>query len=121
MCRIIYRRIVETPDEATVQSTSSEEAGLGPAHFETSSQDDPVDEEMYHYTRVQILTQKYLSSYRELGWVEKSNGVRELTLNFATLFWVCGNCFHFSSRTMSPQECCYCGHRLCDCCERLTS
>ncbi len=79
-----YRRIEGIPDGATVQSTSSEEAGLGPANRETHSQDDSVNEEMYHYTRVQILTQIHLSSQSEGGFADNLNEVREGSITIAT-------------------------------------
>ncbi len=53
-----YRRIVEIPDEATVQSSSSAKAHFGQASHGTRRRDESVDEEMQHYTRVQVLSKK---------------------------------------------------------------
>ena len=70
-----YRRRSEDSDQAVVDSSSAEAANprppgnltdRAPASCPKSSRDDSVDEEMHHYTRVQILAQLlHLSDERQ--------------------------------------------------------
>lgn len=76
-----YRRIVEGMGQTVVGSSSAAEADprrsgdladRATTSCVNSSRDDSVDEEMHHYTRVQILAQLLLSDERQ-GTADTSN------------------------------------------------
>ena len=77
-----YRRIIEGLGQTVVGSSSAAEADprpsgniadRAPVSCVNSSRDDSVDEEMHHYTRVQILAQLLLLSHERQGTADTSN------------------------------------------------
>lgn len=82
-CHLTYRRKVESPDQTIGESSSPEEAvphqrgdvrdGASPS-CKICSRYDSVDEEMQHYTRVQILARTIILSDQEQGFQTSPEG-----------------------------------------------
>ena len=71
-----YRKILDGPDQTVVESSSAADvssrpsgdlAGGARSSPGISGRDDSVDDEMHHYTRVQILAQLFLSANERQG------------------------------------------------------
>ena len=71
-----YRRILDGPDQTVVESSNAADANSRPSgdlaggarsSLGIPGRDDSVDDEMHHYTRVQILAQLLLSANERQG------------------------------------------------------